>query len=189
LFSIKSFFFKNKVKSFFSVKTKIKLLFNYFFNLNFFKKSDFFSCENSYFLDSFIFYKKFYRFCNNFSKYLYFNKKNLLGKFFFFKKNYKILIDLKKKTYKISNKPTVVFEKNTGLVTIKPNLISKDIPDKNYFNSFFFLRKTKIFNKGRYSRNRQLYKTGVYLCLYINIIVVYAVYFLYYRFIFNFGYF
>jgi hypothetical protein len=29
----------------------------------------------------------------------------------------------------------------------------------------FFLRKVKIFNKGRYSRNRQNYRTGVYLCL------------------------
>jgi len=31
---------------------------------------------------------------------------------------------------------------------------------KNY--SFFFLRKNRIFNKSRYSRNRQLYRTGVY---------------------------
>jgi hypothetical protein len=28
-----------------------------------------------------------------------------------------------------------------------------------------FLRKNKIFNKSRYSRNRQLYRTGVYWCL------------------------
>ena len=28
--------------------------------------------------------------------------------------------------------------------------------------NILFLRKTKIFNKGRYSRNRQLYRTGVY---------------------------
>jgi hypothetical protein len=27
---------------------------------------------------------------------------------------------------------------------------------------FFFLRKNRIFNKGRYSRNRQLYRTGFY---------------------------
>ena len=32
-------------------------------------------------------------------------------------------------------------------------------------NITMFLRKTKIFNKGRYSRNRQIYRTGVYLCL------------------------
>ena len=27
---------------------------------------------------------------------------------------------------------------------------------------FFFLRKHKLFNKGRYSRNRQIYRTGMY---------------------------
>jgi hypothetical protein len=26
----------------------------------------------------------------------------------------------------------------------------------------FFIRKNRIFNKSRYSRNRQLYRTGVY---------------------------
>lgn len=34
------------------------------------------------------------------------------------------------------------------------------------FNSskpiFYFLRKNKLFNKGRYSRNRQTYRTGAY---------------------------
>jgi hypothetical protein len=57
---------------------------------------------------------------------------------------------------------------------------------KNY--CFFFLRKNKIFNKGRYSRNRQLYRTGFYWCLYFNIISVYGLYFLFYRVVFNFGY-
>jgi hypothetical protein len=31
----------------------------------------------------------------------------------------------------------------------------------NYQN-ILFLRKNKVFNKGRYSRNRQYYRTGVY---------------------------
>ncbi len=57
---------------------------------------------------------------------------------------------------------------------------------KNY--CFFFLRKNKIFNKGRYSRNRQLYRTGFYWCLYFNVICVYGLYFLFYRVVFNFGY-
>jgi hypothetical protein len=30
---------------------------------------------------------------------------------------------------------------------------------------FFYIRKNRIFNKGRYSRNRQTYRTGVYWCL------------------------
>lgn len=52
----------------------------------------------------------------------------------------------------------------------------------------FFLRKNKIFNKGRYSRNRQYYRTGVYWCLYVNIVAVIGIYFWFYRFNMNFGY-
>ena len=51
-----------------------------------------------------------------------------------------------------------------------------------------FLRKNKIFNKGRYSRNRQIYRTGVYLCLWINILMVYGLYYIFYKIIFNFNY-
>ena len=62
----------------------------------------------------------------------------------------------------------------------------------NFYNlpnySFFYLRKNKIFNKSRYSRNRQLYRTGVYWCLWLNIMIVYGLYFFFYRFTFNFGY-
>jgi len=38
----------------------------------------------------------------------------------------------------------------------------------------FFLRKNRTFNKGRFSRNRQIYRTGVYFCFYINILTFYA---------------
>jgi hypothetical protein len=41
----------------------------------------------------------------------------------------------------------------------------------------YFLRKELIFSKGRYSRNRQVYRTGVYWCLYINILAVVALYY------------
>lgn len=51
-----------------------------------------------------------------------------------------------------------------------------------------FIRKSKVFNKGRYSRNRQYYRTGVYWCLYINIVLVVGLYFWFYRFLINFGY-
>jgi hypothetical protein len=54
--------------------------------------------------------------------------------------------------------------------------------------NILFLRKNKVFNKGRYSRNRQYYRTGVYWCLYINIIAVIGIYFWFYRFNMNFGY-
>ena len=38
---------------------------------------------------------------------------------------------------------------------------------------YYFIRKSKSFNKGRYSRNRQVYRTGVYMCFYINVIALY----------------
>lgn len=68
--------------------------------------------------------------------------------------------------------------------------VSKIINVKNLFKyRNLFLRKNKIFNKSRYSRNRQLYRTGVYWCLWLNIILVYSLYFYFYRFSFSFGYF
>jgi hypothetical protein len=52
----------------------------------------------------------------------------------------------------------------------------------------YHLRKIKIFNKGRYSRNRQTYRTGFYWCLWLNIFVVYGLQFVFYRYMFTFGY-
>ena len=51
-----------------------------------------------------------------------------------------------------------------------------------------FIRKSKVFNKGRYSRNRQYYRTGFYWCLYVNIVAVVGLYFWFYRFLINFSY-
>ena len=58
----------------------------------------------------------------------------------------------------------------------------------NTSNVNMFLRKSKIFNKSRYSRNRQYYRTGVYWCLWLNIIATFSLYYLFYRFTFKFSY-
>lgn len=58
----------------------------------------------------------------------------------------------------------------------------------NNLNTVFFIRNFRVFNKGRYSRNRQYYRTGVYWCLYVNIIAVVGMYYWFYRFTMNFGY-
>ena len=75
------------------------------------------------------------------------------------------------------------------VVRFSPTSIVKYV-NATYLNVFnvLYLRKTKVFNKGRYSRNRQFYRTGVYWCLYINIIAVIGMYFWFYRFVMNFGY-
>ena len=57
-----------------------------------------------------------------------------------------------------------------------------------YDYSNLILRKTKSFNKSRYSRNRQYYRTGVYWCLWLNIILVFALYYIFYRYTFKFSY-
>ena len=53
---------------------------------------------------------------------------------------------------------------------------------------FQFLRKNKVYNKGRYSRCRQNYRTGVYMCMYLSVISVFGLYYWFYRFSFNFTY-
>lgn len=75
--------------------------------------------------------------------------------------------------------------------TYKVNFNVNDVSKYINFNNLFvvnFLRKNKVFNKGRYSRNRQYYRTGVYWCLYINIIAVIGMYFWFYRINMNFSY-
>jgi hypothetical protein len=68
----------------------------------------------------------------------------------------------------------------------------KNIVHNNFWGlndySSQFLRKTKSFNKSRYSRNRQYYRTGVYWCLWLNVIAVVGLYYLFYRFTFRFSY-
>lgn len=56
--------------------------------------------------------------------------------------------------------------------------ITKNITLNNLQNFVvLFLRKGKIFNKGRYSRNRQFYRTGVYWCLYLSIVLFTGLYY------------
>ena len=98
-------------------------------------------------------YKKIYgfndiTFFSNVNKFIFnfFNKKNL----FFFKK-----LNL--------NKNYFVNLKKYLPIRFSETSVNKYINLYNLSNfSFFYLRKNKIFNKSRYSRNRQLYRTGVY---------------------------
>lgn len=88
----------------------------------------------------------------------------------------------------ISENLTNLVNKN-WLIKYSPSNFIKYI---NYSNvdvyNILYLRKNKVFNKGRYSRNRQYYRTGVYWCLYVNIVAVIGIYFWFYRFTMNFGY-
>lgn len=57
-----------------------------------------------------------------------------------------------------SNKSLDIVDNN---IRFDSSSIVKHINDDTNF-SMYFLRKNKSFNKGRYSRNRQNYRTGVY---------------------------
>lgn len=52
-----------------------------------------------------------------------------------------------------------------------------------------FLRKTKMFYKGRYARNRQTCRVIVFWTLSLNLLCIYGLYFYFYQFSYNFGYF
>jgi len=95
-------------------------------------------------------YKKFYNstlsninfnIASNKGLYFYFKEKNSSA--IIFKKNF---LDFYKSFLRVNHLPTDVskyFNRNSTVTAL-------------------FIRKNKIFNKGRYSRNRQLYRTGVY---------------------------
>jgi hypothetical protein len=53
---------------------------------------------------------------------------------------------------------------------------------------FFFLRNNEIFNKSRYSRNRQTYRTGVFWCIWLTVLTVIGLYFYFYVFLIKFTY-
>jgi hypothetical protein len=78
------------------------------------------------------------------------------------------------KTYKI----------NYAATSCQKDVIASKI--KHY--DVLYLRKIRVFNKGRYSRTRQIYRTGVYWCLYVNIFAVLGLYYFFYKFTINFGY-
>jgi len=69
-------------------------------------------------------------------------------------------------------------------------MFNKFIKSLTYQNDYsnMAVRKTKSFNKSRYSRNRQYYRTGVYWCLWLNIILVFALYYAFYRYTLKFSY-
>jgi len=87
-------------------------------------------------------------------------------------------------------KRLVSFNKKLLLVPkYSSSSISKIISLENSKNfEFQFLRKNKVYNKGRYSRCRQNYRTGVYMCMYLSVVSIFGLYYWFYKFSFNFTY-
>ncbi len=118
----------------------------------------------------------------------YYINKNIISKV---KNNYFYLIDYKlhnNLNTSISNEFLNNLVKKYKISFSVSNIV-KYLSDYSVNSSIIlYLRKNKVFNKSRYSRNRQTYRTGAYWCLYINIIAVVAFYFWFYKFTMNFGY-
>ena len=124
----------------------------------------------------------------------FFNKKAIYLNSFFKKNFYQTVATyaLYTKTY-IAVADASLTNLNHFFVKYKPTdlslLYSSFISNFSSNNPiFYFLRKHKLFNKGRYSRNRQVYRTGLYWCLWVNILAVTGFYYWFYRFTMNFGY-
>ena len=134
-------------------------------------------------------------------------KKNIFLYFFFYLKTFNVCINIQTTTirpldyvslqinsikkYKnpLNLTQTVSFVKVFLTNPIyKPANLNTYVNLQNQQIEFHFLRKNKVFNKGRYSRCRQNYRTGVYLCMYLSIISIFGLYFWFLKFSFNFSY-
>lgn len=96
------------------------------------------------------------------------------------------LNNYKNRIYTITVSSIVSASKNLALVWYnKIHNTTLNGPSKTLI---LYLRAARHFNKGRYSRNRQLYRTGVYWCIWLNVVIVYALHYCFYRVTFAFGY-
>ena len=197
-------FFKNL--NFFFNFNKNFLSFSFFY-LFIYKKYYFFFIRSYWICEFFFIIILFFNKLNlqtlqpNIKQFKNLNNKNFL---FFFKKNKINYLNFNKNFffYNFNNYLSYFFN-----YFFKENIFFKNIFIKNininYYNFFlmkflknkglenflvFFLRKNRIFNKSRYSRNRQNFRTGVYWCLYVNILAVLGIYFFFYKFTINFSY-
>lgn len=106
-----------------------------------------------------------------------------------FIKTYNTIIILRAKT-EVFNNTLVSFSKS---LLVAPKYSSSSIHKYLSLNTldafeFQFLRKNKVYNKGRYSRTRQNYRTGVYMCMYLSVVSIFGLYYWFYKFSFNFTY-
>ena len=96
------------------------------------------------------------------------------------------------KKYLFLQNRTVVVNVNNNSSFLPKNTTSSIYKNIGIFDfvsaEFQFLRKNKVYNKGRYSRCRQNYRTGVYLCMYLSIASIFGLYYWFFKFSFNFSY-
>ena len=106
-----------------------------------------------------------------------------------FIKDIDVLYTIRVKTDTFNKKLVTFNKKLLSIPKYSSSSISKIVSLDNSKNfEFQFLRKNKIYNKGRYSRCRQNYRTGVYMCMYLSVVSIFGLYYWFYKFSFNFTY-
>lgn len=97
----------------------------------------------------------------------------------------------------LTKSPMLLFLKKTDTVLAQQPIISSVNVERylylvnNFFSKnkkFFFMRNNEIYNKSRYSRNRQTYRTGVFWCIWLTVLTVIGLYFYFYVFLIKFTY-
>jgi hypothetical protein len=96
------------------------------------------------------------------------NRKDVSSPFVFFKKKNKNSLPL----------DNVLFINN--LITLENAFVR--------YSNVFFLKANKLYNKGRYSRNKQAYRTGVIWCLWLTVVAIAGPFYYFYSFTFKFTY-
>ena len=161
---IKTNIFKNFLIIFYLIKTVG--IYSFIKTISVFKKTIFFIHKN-------IYYKQL-QYKELFLKYLNINTINN-NIFIYFNKKHTDILSLDICT-------------NFSNIKISSSSIYKNLNVFDYSSAEFqFLRKNKVYNKGRYSRCRQNYRTGVYLCMYLSIVSIFGLYYWFFKFSFNFS--
>lgn len=85
-------------------------------------------------------------------------------------------------TEKLQQQIKTIYYINTVLLNklTTQSQIKKITPKISNYSIFLFLRKSKNFLKSRWGRNRLISKLSVYLCIYVNILVVLGLHYLFY---------
>jgi hypothetical protein len=184
---LKKYNFKNylSLNSIILDKTKfdvvILFLFLFYFNKtkNIIKLSQTHNINNYYFSEKQSFIKNFI--CKKANFVGVFNKYSKL----YITNNYTLYLFLQDNKIKT----TINVNNNLSVPKSTNSSIYKNISLFDYSNiEFQFLRKNKVYNKGRYSRCRQNYRTGVYLCMYLSVVSIFGLYYWFFKFSFNFSY-
>jgi hypothetical protein len=73
-------------------------------------------------------------------------------------------------------------------VLFTSQLVSLDNKNLNHCTNITFVKLNKLYNKGRFSRNKQTYRTGVIWCLWLTVLTICGPFYYFYSFSFNFTY-